>query len=160
MQFTGNRRRKRDTEANATTTTTAQVDRGVPMTAHEEVPRTVSDAAMRVVPAKIDPLADLRALPVPPARGWPVIGGGRDHHVGSATLWQGTTSQLAGLYPFVGGSGSRVRGVPIGHDLHTHEPVGLHPGDWLKTGLISNTGMWVQAQPGVGKSAFAKRGSP
>jgi hypothetical protein len=104
-----------------------------------------------------DPLAVLRALPVPPARGWPVPGGGRDHHVGSATLWQGTTTQLAGLYPFVGGAGSRVRGVPIGHDLHTHEPVGLHPGDWLRSGLVSNTGLWVQAQPGVGKSAFAKR---
>lgn len=104
-----------------------------------------------------DPLADLRALPVPPARGWAAWGGGRDHHVGSATLWQGTTMQLAGLYPFVGGSGSRVRGVPIGHDLHTHEPVGVHPGDWLREGLVSNTGLWVQAQAGVGKSAFAKR---
>ncbi len=107
--------------------------------------------------AAVDPLADLRALPVPPARGWAVPGGGRDHHVGAVTLWQATTTQLAGLYPFVGGSGSRVRGVPIGHDLHTHEPVGLHPGDWLREGLVTNTGLWVQAQPGVGKSAFAKR---
>ncbi|ONI88056.1 hypothetical protein ALI22I_20155 [Saccharothrix sp. ALI-22-I] len=121
------------------------------------MPQTVAAAAARVVPARLDPLADLRARPVPPARGWATAGGGRDHHVGSATVWQGTTAQLAGLYPFVGGSGSRVRGVPIGHDLFTHEPVGLHPGDWLKMGLISNTGLWVQAQPGVGKSAFAKR---
>jgi hypothetical protein len=122
-----------------------------------ETPRTVADAAARHTPVPVDPLADLRALPVPPARGWPMAGGGRDHHVGTATMWQGTTSQLAGLFPFVGGSGSRVRGVPIGHDLHTHEPVGLHPGDWLREGLITNTGLWVQAQPGVGKSAFAKR---
>lgn len=107
--------------------------------------------------ATADPLAELRRWPVPPARGWAVPGGGRDHHVGMASLWQGTTTQLAGLYPFVGGSGSRVRGVPIGHDLHTHEPVGLHPGDWLRSGLVTNTGIWVQAQPGVGKSAFAKR---
>lgn len=118
----------------------------------------VADAAARHAPtAAEDPLVELRGWPVPPARGWPTPGGGRDHHVGSASLWQGTTSQLAGLYPFVGGSGSRVRGVPIGHDLHTHEPVGLHPGDWLQSGLITNTGIWVQAQPGVGKSAFAKR---
>jgi len=121
------------------------------------VPPMVADAAARLVPASTDPLAELRGWPVPPGRGWPVPGGGRDHHVGSAMLWQGTTTQLAGLYPFVGGSGSRVRGVPIGHDLHTHEPVGLHPGDWLRSGLITNTGIWVQAQPGVGKSAFAKR---
>jgi hypothetical protein len=120
-------------------------------------PPMVADAAAQERDQPHDPLADLRALRVPPARGWPVPGGGRDHHVGSATLWQGTTTQLAGLYPFVGGSGSRVRGVPIGHDLHTHEPVGLHPGDWLNSGLIPNTGLWIQAQAGVGKSAFAKR---
>lgn len=119
--------------------------------------QSVADLAHQSDTAPVDPLADLRALPVPPARGWPVRGGGRSHHVGTATLWQGTSTQLAGLYPFVGGSGSRVRGVPIGHDLHTHEPVGLHPGDWLRSGLVSNTGLWVQAQPGVGKSAFAKR---
>lgn len=119
--------------------------------------QSVADLVHQHDTPPVDPLADLRALPVPPARGWPVRGGGRDHHIGSATLWQGTTTQLAGLYPFVGGSGCRVRGVPIGHDLHTHEPVGLHPGDWLREGLVSNTGIWVQAQPGVGKSAFAKR---
>jgi hypothetical protein len=120
-------------------------------------PQMVTDAAAQMVPSSTDPLAELRRWPIPPARGWNVTGGGRDHHVGSATLWQGTTTQLAGLFPFVGGSGSRVRGVPIGHDLHTHEPIGLHPGDWLRAGLITNTGIWVQAQPGVGKSAFAKR---
>ena len=127
------------------------------LTPPAELPPTVADAAARRQPRKVDPLSDLRAWPVPPARGWPVPGGGRDHHVGTASVWQGTTTQLAGLYPFVGGSGSRVRGVPIGHDLHTHEPVGLHPGDWLADGLITNTGIWIQAQPGVGKSAFAKR---
>jgi hypothetical protein len=121
------------------------------------LPLTVADAASQRVTTRSDPLAEVRSWPVPPARGWAVPGGGRDHHVGSATLWQGTTTQLAGLFPFVGGSGSRVRGVPIGHDLHTHEPVGLHPGDWLTSGLTTNTGLWVQAQPGVGKSAFAKR---
>lgn len=128
-----------------------------PMPPKADLPQSVADAAAQLVPTKTDPLAALRSWPVPPARGWATPGGGRDHHVGSATQWQGTSTQLAGLYPFVGGSGSRVRGVPIGHDLHTHEPVGLHPGDWLKTGLISNTGLWCQAQPGVGKSAFAKR---
>ncbi|WP_246257462.1 hypothetical protein [Amycolatopsis anabasis] len=141
------------------TTNDSAADPAAGSTTTEEpvIPQTVADAAIRHLPERVDPLADLRALPVPPARGWAVRDGGRDHHVGTPVLWQGTTTQLAGLYPFVGGSGSRVRGVPIGHDLHTHEPVGLHPGDWLKTGLISNTGLWVQAQPGVGKSAFAKR---
>src|SRR4051812_5645722 len=81
-----------------------------------ELPRSVAEAAAQESHAVADPLAELRAWPVPPARGWAVPGGGRDHHVGSATVWQGTTSQLGGLFPFVGGSGSKVRGVPIGHD--------------------------------------------
>ncbi|RJQ66194.1 hypothetical protein D5S17_35815 [Pseudonocardiaceae bacterium YIM PH 21723] len=122
-----------------------------------ELPQTVADAAARQVRSKTDPLADLRSWPVPPARGWATPGGGRDHHVGTGALYQGTSVQLAGLYPFVGGSGSKVRGVPIGHDIHTHEPIGLNPGDWLNEGLISNTGIWCQGQAGIGKSAFAKR---
>lgn len=104
-----------------------------------------------------DPLAALRRKPLPPARGWRQRHGGRAVHVGAGSVWQATTRQLAGLFPFVGGAGVDVRGVPIGHDAHTHEPIGFHPGQWLRDGLISNTGMWCQAQPGVGKSAFAKR---
>ncbi|MEU0529197.1 hypothetical protein [Amycolatopsis tolypomycina] len=145
-------------------TTPARAHRGLfrrrtpaPAAARGHLPTTVARAAAERVPHPTDPLAELRAWPVPPARGWAVRGGGRDHHVGTATVWQGTTTQLAGLFPFVGGSGSRVRGVPIGHDLHTHEPVGLHPGGWLEAGLTTNTGLWCQAQPGVGKSAIAKR---
>jgi hypothetical protein len=117
----------------------------------------IADVATPRPQQRPDPLAELRSWPVPPARGWAARGAGRDHHVGSGAVWQGTTTQLAGLYPWVGGSGSRVRGVPIGHDLHTHEPVGLHPGDWLREGITTNTGLWVQAQAGVGKSAFCKR---
>ncbi|WP_223198867.1 hypothetical protein [Solihabitans fulvus] len=104
-----------------------------------------------------DPLAALRAMPVSPARGWAVRGGGRDHHVGQSSVWQGTSTQLAGLYPFLSGSGAQVRGIPIGRDLTTHEPIGLDPGAWLADGLVTNTGLWIQAQPGVGKSSFAKR---
>ena len=41
--------------------------------------------------------------------------------------------------------------------MHTAEPVGLDPAEWLRTGLVSNTGMWVQGQPGIGKSTIVKR---
>ena len=127
--------------------------------------RTRQDPSTRVLAhahehdtAQADPLAALRRLPLPPARGWREPGSGRASHVGSSAIWQGTTKQLAGLFPFVGGAGVDVRGVPIGHDAHTHEPIGFHPGQWLRDGLISNTGIWgPMAQPGVGKSAFAKR---
>ena len=50
-----------------------------------------------------------------------------------------------------------MRGVPIGRHLHTAEPVGLDPAHWLRTGLVSNTGVWVQGQPGIGKSSITKR---
>ncbi|GAA4009806.1 ATPase [Allokutzneria multivorans] len=55
------------------------------------------------------------------------------------------------------GSGATTRGVPLGHDAYTHEPVGLNVTDWLRDGHITNTALWLQAQPGVGKSAIAKR---
>ena len=50
-----------------------------------------------------------------------------------------------------------MRGVPFGRHLHTAEPIGLDPAQWLVDGLVTNTGLWVQGQPGVGKSTAAKR---
>ena len=95
--------------------------------------------------------------PVPRAWGWPVAGGGRAPHVEGGTLYAGTSSQLCGLFPFAVSSGTSVRGVPIGRHLLTAEPVGLDPAGWLREGLVSNTGVWVQGQPGIGKSAIIKR---
>lgn len=84
-------------------------------------------------------------------------GGGRAAHVEGGTLYAGTSSQLCGLFPFAVSSGTSVRGVPIGRHLLTAEPVGLDPAEWLREGLVSNTGVWVQGQPGIGKSAIIKR---
>lgn len=94
---------------------------------------------------------------VPRAWGWPVRGGGRAGHVEAGVRFAGTTSQVCGLYPFAVSSGVDVHGVPIGRHLHTAEPVGLDPAQWLRTGLVSNTGVWVQGQPGIGKSSITKR---
>ena len=102
-------------------------------------------------------MADFRTRPVPRAWGWPVAGGGRAPHVEGGELYAGTSSQLCGLFPFAVGSGTPVRGVPIGRHLLTAEPVGLDPAEWLRQGLVSNTGVWVQGQPGIGKSAIIKR---
>ncbi|MBW0101422.1 hypothetical protein [Pseudonocardia sp. KRD291] len=95
--------------------------------------------------------------PVPRSWGWPVPGGGRAAHVEAGSRFAGTTSQICGLFPFATSSGSDVRGVPIGRHLHTAEPVGLDPAHWLRAGLVSNTGVWVQGQPGIGKSSITKR---
>ena len=94
---------------------------------------------------------------VPPARGNHRAFGGYAANVDAGALWQGTTAQICGLFPFASASGARVRGVPFGRHLHTAEPIGLDPAQWLVDGLVTNTGIWVQGQPGVGKSTAAKR---
>lgn len=93
----------------------------------------------------------------PSARGDNSEFGGYAHNVDAGRLFSGTTAQTKGLYPFPAASGARVRGVPFGRHLHTAEPIGLDPAQWLVDGLVTNTGIWVQGQPGVGKSTAAKR---
>ena len=110
-----------------------------------------------VAAARPDPAAEHRGRPVPRAWGWPVRGGGRAGHVEAGARYTGTTSQLCGLFPFAISAGATVVGVPVGRHLHTAEPVGLDPAAWLRTGLVSNTGVWVQGQPGIGKSSITKR---
>jgi hypothetical protein len=65
--------------------------------------------------------------------------------------------QLAGLYPFMAGSGAPAIGVPVGRHLLWGEVVALDPLAWLQAGLITNPGMFLLGQPGAGKSALAKR---
>ena len=77
----------------------------------------------------------------PGAMGWATAGGGRAANVAAGTRHAGTTSQLCGLFPFAVASGATLTGVPLGRSLHTAEPVGLDPAHWLRTGLISNTGV-------------------
>lgn len=104
-----------------------------------------------------DPGAMFRGRPVPRSWGWPMRGGGRAGHVEVGARYAGTTAQICGLFPFAVSSGASVHGVPIGRHMHTAEPVGLDPAAWLRTGLVSNTGVWVQGQPGIGKSSITKR---
>jgi hypothetical protein len=71
--------------------------------------------------------------------------------------YQGTTTQLCGLYPFVAGSGAPSIGVPVGRHLLWGQVVCLDPLVWLRGGLVANPGMFVLGQPGAGKSALVKR---
>ena len=98
---------------------------------------------------------DRRSVPAP--WGPKVAGGGRLAHVEASGQWQATTVQACGLFPFVAGSGSPVVGVPVGRHMDWGEVVCLDPLQWLEAGLVDNPGMWIQAQPGVGKSALVKR---
>ncbi len=112
---------------------------------------------MRPVTSPVAGRAAFDTRPVPRSWGWPVRGGGRAAHVEGGALYAGTTSQVCGLFPFAVSAGPSVRGVPIGRHLLTAEPVGLDPAEWLRGGLVSNPGIWVQGQPGIGKSALVKR---
>ncbi|SDH43708.1 ATP-binding protein [Pseudonocardia oroxyli] len=94
---------------------------------------------------------------IPKRLGWAVPGGGRAAGIEPATRYTATTSQVCGLFPFAISSGTTVHGVPLGRHMHTAEPLGLDPAEWLRTGLVSNTGVWVQGQPGIGKSSITKR---
>ena len=92
-----------------------------------------------------------------PAWGYRAAGAGRAVHVAPGMEYQGTTPQLAGLYPFVAGSGAPTLGVPIGRHMLWGEVVCLDPLEWLRAGLVTNPGAFVLGQPGVGKSTIVKR---
>jgi len=66
--------------------------------------------------------------------------------------FQATTAQAAGLFPFVAGSGSPSTGVPIGRHMMWGEVVCLDSFAWLEAGLVTNPGMFILGQPGVGKA--------
>ncbi len=111
-------------------------------------------------PARIpatDPAGAARHRPIPGPWGWPTAHGGRAANVDGGTVYQGTTTQVCGLYPFPVSSGAAPPGVPIGRHMLTAEAIGLDPSAWLRAGLVTNTGMWVQGQPGIGKSTIVKR---
>jgi type IV secretory pathway VirB4 component len=71
--------------------------------------------------------------------------------------YQATTAQACGLYPFVAGSGAPRLGVPVGRHQLWGQVVCLDPLEWLAAGLVTNPGIFVLGQPGVGKSTIVKR---
>ena len=93
----------------------------------------------------------------PPAWGWKTPDAGRAAHVAPGMEYQGTTVQLCGLFPFIAGSGAPALGVPIGRHMLWGEVVCLDPLEWLRAGLVTNPGVFVLGQPGVGKSTIVKR---
>jgi hypothetical protein len=97
------------------------------------------------------------ATPLARAWGHRGPGAGRASHVAAGTEYQGTTQQLCGLYPFVAGSGAPTLGVPIGRHMLWGEVVCLDPLEWLRAGLVTNPGIFILGQPGVGKSTIVKR---
>ncbi|MCI0687612.1 MAG: hypothetical protein L0Y54_10300 [Sporichthyaceae bacterium] len=97
-----------------------------------------------------------RGVALPPPRGWPGPAAGRSPRGEPVKTYLGTTTQTAGLFPFMHTGGLPARGVPIGPDLLTHELVCIDPAGWVGE-LTSNPSLWVQGQPGAGKSTIVKR---
>lgn len=94
---------------------------------------------------------------VPPAWGWKIPLAGRAAHVTPAPEYQGTSTQVCGLYPYVAGSGAPVAGTPVGRHQLFGEVVCLDPVAWLRAGLVTNPGEFILGQPGTGKSTLVKR---
>jgi hypothetical protein len=94
---------------------------------------------------------------VAPAWGWRHPHSGRLPHITPAVEYVGTTTQIAGLYPFLAGSGSPDIGVPVGRHLHWGEAVAFDPFAWVQHGITTNPGTFILGQPGTGKSSFVKR---
>jgi len=96
--------------------------------------------------------------PVPPRRGFAGRGGGRVSWVAAPPEWRGTTAQVCGLWPFAGGAGSPMVGVPVGRDLRTGETVCSDPISWFqRAGLILNPSVLVMGRPALGKSTLVRR---
>ncbi|WP_031078048.1 ATP-binding protein [Streptomyces sp. NRRL WC-3742] len=93
---------------------------------------------------------------VAPRKGWPGAASGRAAHVDRGAVYLGTTDEVAGIFPYVLGAPLPTEGIPIGPDLLTNELVCFDPAGWVGR-LVQNPGVWVQGQPGCGKSALVKR---
>jgi hypothetical protein len=95
--------------------------------------------------------------PLAPAWGWPRPAAGRVAHITPAVEYQGTTTQVCGLYPFTAGSGAPTAGTPVGRHMLWGEVVCLDPLAWLRAGLVTNPGVFMLGEPGIGKSVMGKR---
>jgi hypothetical protein len=104
-------------------------------------------------PAKVPALAVARR---PGLRGWRGAGQGEAVYVTAADEWRGTSVQVCGLWPFVGGSGTPIVGVPIGVHTDTGAPFGGDPISWFMHGMINNPSMFVLGLPHYGKSTLVR----
>jgi hypothetical protein len=72
--------------------------------------------------------------------------------------FRGTTTQLAGFWPFAAGAESPTIGVPLGPNLLTGVTVCADPISWFERArLISNPSAFVLGRPGLGKSTVVRR---
>lgn len=90
-------------------------------------------------------------------RGWRGPGGGAWNLLPVPASYRGTSVQVCGLWPFAGGSGRPLVGVPVGHDLTTGTTVCCDPINFFRHGLVSSPSMLVLGLQGLGKSSWTVR---
>jgi type IV secretory pathway VirB4 component len=67
-----------------------------------------------------------------------------------------TTTQLAGLYPFLAGPGLGAEGAYIGRDRYTQSAFMYNPFALYEAGILSNPNIWLGGVIGSGKSSLLK----
>ena len=90
-------------------------------------------------------------------RGYAGPGGGRAGVVPATPEWRGTTTQVAGLWPFSVGATAPTVGVPVGSHYVTGAPVHFDPMSWFVRGFITAPSAFVLALNGFGKSSLIRR---
>lgn len=89
-------------------------------------------------------------------RGYRGAGNGEAFLMDSPAEWRGSSMQVCGLWPWIGGSATPFFGAPLGIDLDTAAPVGADPIAWFKAGIINNPSIFLLGLPGYGKSSFVR----
>jgi hypothetical protein len=91
-------------------------------------------------------------------RGYRGHGGGMAAYVEAPVEFRGTTNQVAGLWPWIAGSGIPSVGVPIGRDIFSGSAVHCDPHSWFtRAALLAAPTCLILGRPGLGKSSLITR---
>ena len=95
---------------------------------------------------------------VAPARGWAGRFRGRMGITKPPQVFEGSSVQVAGLFPFVTGASMPIHGAPLGLDVMTGALLCADPIAYFETlHLINNPSAFVLGKPGLGKSTLVRR---
>lgn len=117
--------------------------------------KLVQFASHKSAQAAID---SVRRTRTPGPRGFAGRGGGAASVIVPEPLFRGTSVQVCGLYPFGVGSGTPMKGAPLGRHQDTAATVCCDPIAWFQQArLISNPSAFILGLPGLGKSTIISR---
>lgn len=128
------------------------------MTVWDTLLRRASTAQADHALAAIAQMQPAPAAPKPGSRGWRRPGGGAAAVIVPEPEFRATSVQVCGLYPFGVGSGTPMKGAPLGRHQTTRATVCCDPIAWFQQAkLISNPSAFILGLPGLGKSTIIRR---